>query len=55
MNKEIEKMVTNYKNKTINDKKNGLKEIIQEISLLGLSHTDYQYYEYAATYFRNSK
>ena len=48
MNKEIRKMLDDYKNKTIDDKKNGLKEIIQEISLLGLSHTDF--FSHAAFY-----
>ena len=48
MNKEITTMLGDYKSKTIDDKKNGLKEIIQEISLLGLSHTDF--FSHAAFY-----
>jgi len=39
MNVEISRMLRDYKN--IADKRNGLKEIIQEISLLGLSRTDF--------------
>ncbi len=48
MNKEIAGMISNYKNKTISETRNGLKEIIQEITLLSLSHTDF--FSYAAFY-----
>jgi len=48
MNEEIAKMLTDYRNKTIADTKNRLKEIIQEISLLALSHTDF--FSHAAFY-----
>ena len=48
MNEEIAKMLIDYKDKTIAESKNGLKEIIQEISLLALSHTDF--FSHAAFY-----
>jgi len=48
MNTEITKMLRTYKTNTITERKNGLKEIIQEITLLGLSHTDF--FSHAAFY-----
>src|SRR5690554_7485951 len=37
----LEQMVENYKTATIEDKKNAMKEVVQEIVLASLSKTDF--------------
>lgn len=37
----LEQMIENYNSNTVDDKKNAIKEIMQELTLAGLSKTDF--------------
>ena len=44
MNSIIEQMLTQHETATLFDKKNGIKEVVQEIVLCGLSRAGFRFF-----------